>query len=646
MKEIEPHFYKFDDFQLDLKGHQLSSGDRMISLTPKAFQVLVVLVSRNGELVSKEDLFDKVWSETFVEESSLTKNISVLRKAFAPKEYIKTVPRLGYKFTADVFEIGCQEESKSNKDNTSQEISESNVTFPFDKPAAPSKSNKRWTLLTIVLVGIFLLSSFSIWVSQRGVDSGLPELKSPDSVKSIAVLPFKTFGSDEKSKIFAFGLTDNLTSRLSGLNHFAVRPISAVEGFNESGKSALKFGKELKVDAVVVGTVQKIKNHYRVSVRMLDLRDERQLWASNFDKAEKDVFELQDEVSAQIATILITRPKRGDQKLAADHTRNFDAYRAYRQGRFYLQKRTSKSIVQAIKFFEQATKLDDKYFIAYLGLAECYLLQGDSDFGDISPVKIKKIVTDTLEKATILNPKSPRLFMVKGFFEMNINWDIRKSEELYKKAISLNPNLSKAHHWYAWNLIAQKRFNEAKEKMRLAQELNPTSKIIASEMSIPSVFQKDFKTAISLSREAVEMDKFFPEARFQLWYSLFFSGDYKKSLEELDDFQKTFKEDVEEGDAIYLIARGITLSSMGNKTEAREIFNQIIKIRNSGEYVSPVALSPLAYEVGESDQAFRLLEEGFAERNEYLLYLGVSPEFADIRKDQRYKKLKERIDET
>ena len=641
MQEKRPLEYKFDEFTLDVKGHQLWHQDEQIKLTPKAYKTLYALVRRGGEMVSKDELLDEVWEDAFVEEGSLTQNISVLRKVFAPKNYIKTYPRLGYKFTVvakEIYETETIENKVDSIDYKSQETN-SNLQTP---QVITQKPRIRWHLIAIVFLGIFLVSSFTFWVNFRNADltsNDKPKLGFIDEnqIKSIAVLPFKDLDGTEQNKTFSLGLVDNLINRLGGLNRFVIRPLSSVQEFSESGQSATIFGKKLRVDAVLVGTLQKDNKRLRVSVQLLNVQNGQQIWSSKFDKNETDVFKLQDDLSNQVATILIN-------KISEDETDNlnkrdtdvFDAYQAYSKGLYYQNKRTSEDIIKAIKHFERAIKLDENYAKAYVGLADCYLLLSDSDYGEVNPLEVKEKVNKLLNKALLINPNSAEALTSFGMYEMNINWDLRSAENNYKKAISLNPKLSKAHHWYAWNLIAQKRFDEADTQMQLARELNPTSKIIVSEMGIPMVFKGDFEKAIKYCKEAVEMNKNYVESHFQLWYAYHYSAKYEDAFKELETIKRLTAGEDDEYERIYLIISGLTLAATGQYTEAQENYRKVVDMVKEGEYVSPIYLALFAFAVDEKDETFKWLEMGKEERNDYLLFLNISPEFKEIRTDPRF----------
>ncbi len=642
MSSKTPIKYSFGDFLLDIKGHQLWHNEEQVKLTPKAFETLVALVKRSGELVTKDELLDEIWSDTFVEEGSLTRNISVLRKVFKPNKYIETVPRKGYRFVADV-EYYFEEVQNKENIKAPEDLLQFNVkTEEIKTDVKPEKSRFRWHLAVIILLGMFLVTSFSLWVSFKDSNEAAEnnrtssnDLLYKNQVKSIAVLPPKGIGNIDQEKAFSIGLTDDLISRLGRINRFVVRPLSSVENFNDSGKSATLFGKELKVDAVLVGTFQKQDDRLRINVQLLDVKSGTQIWSSRFDKNEKDIFKLQDELSVQVAAILINKlTNEENSQLKQQKTNNFDAYSSYSKGQYFLGKRTTKDIEKAISHFKEAVKFDANFSDAYVGLADCYLLLSDSDFGEVSPLEVKDEIELNLKKAIELNPNSAKALTSLALSQ----WNLREAEENFKKAISISPNLAKAHHWYAWNLIAQKRFNEAESHMKLAKELNPTSKIIASDMGIPWVFKGEYDKAIKYFRDAIELDKNYPEAHFQLWYALHYAGRNDEATKQIKVLEK-LTENEEENENYYLqIMKGLTNIANGNTKKAEQIYKNLQLRKSKGEYISPVTLAPLAAELGDMDEAYKYLQAGLKERNDYLQYLEVSPEFKKIREDSRYGK--------
>jgi DNA-binding winged helix-turn-helix (wHTH) protein/TolB-like protein/Tfp pilus assembly protein PilF len=630
------HFYKFGEFTFSPKEKCLRCNGENLQISPKALEVLDLLLERNTEIVLREELVAQVWKDTFVEEANLTVAISILRKTFeentsSPKQFIQTVPKKGYRFIAEIKEITDGE----------------NETPPIEPVISPNRADKknkiRWHFIAIILLGVLFLASFSMWLQYYN-ETGLSSVPVNErNIRSIAVLPLKNLSQSEKGKIFSLGLTDNLIGRLGKLNRFAVRPLSSVEKFSEGNLDALDYGEKLKVDAVVVGTIQIDTKIVRLHIRLLDVRDGADIWSQTFDETERNIFDLQDDLSKQIASNLLSGLSAKDnQILAEDETTNLEAFQEYSKGQYHLSKRTSEDLKKAIDLFERAIELDENYASAYTSLAECYILLSDSIIAYLKPGINAEKTKKALERALELNPNSAETYATLGFFVFNNEWNVKKSVEYFEKAISLNPNLAKARHWYAWILLAENRFEEAQTQMKIAQKLDPTSMIIASEMGIPTLFAGEYEESIPYFRQAVELDGNYYLAHFRLWYALYFSERYEEAMEELGAMKRIESEN----QVFYLVTYGMTLWKTKNRAKAEGILEDLEKRTAAGEYVSPIWLASLSAEMGKKDKAFKWLEVAFEEHNDYMLYLGNSPEYRNLRDDQRFRELIKKIKST
>ena len=483
-----------------------------MSISPTALEVLAILLEKRPEPASREELLDRVWADTAVEEANVTVAISNIRKTLSSngsgqQEFIKTIPKKGYLFVGDVEEV------------FEETAVESDVVRPPDSNRA---SSKRWFLIGILLLTTLFVTSFSVWLTW-GDGSELSSVPIGDrEYKSVAVLPFKQIGKDNKP--LSLGITDNLISRLARINKFAVRPLSAVESFSGSGEDALLFARKLNVDAVIVGTMQESEDQIRISVRLLDARDGVQLWSETYDEAEVNIFELQDKLSVRAASSLISKLTSEDsEKLTEHETGNLDAFRAYNTGQFYLSKRTREDIEKAIPFFEKAVEIDPAYATAYSSLAHSLLLLTDSSLGG-SPRDIKRDrIENAIANAIKYNPTSASAFAAKGFLLVMYDWDVEGALKNYDRSIELDPNNALTRNWKAWSLIVKRQFDEADKEMRVARSLDPTSRIIAAEAGLPLHFAGKYDQAEPLFREAIEMDKSFFQSHFRLWSLLYVS---------------------------------------------------------------------------------------------------------------------------
>lgn len=636
MSNKSNYFYEFGEFRYSPKERCLWKNDELLSLSPKALDVLDLLLENHSNVVSREEIIERVWEDSFVEEANINVAISNLRKTLGQDKeqtFIKTVPKKGYRFVADIEKVfddkaeptsfGIQKQDLKLSDNSSQQL----VT---------RKTPLRWHFVAIILLGVFFLTSFGVWVNYWSEDglSTIPANKR--NIKSVAVLPLKDLGETEKIRTLSLGMTDSLISRLGKLNRFAVRPLSAVENFADGEKDAIEFGKELQVDAILVGTIQTDNDRLRANVRLLDVRDGAQIWSKSYDETEADLFKLQDDLSLQVADNIISELNGGEtQQLTKKETQNVDAFREYSKGQFYLAKRTNADIEKAIVHFEKATELDENYASAYTNLADSYMLLSDSVFGRYKASEVIDRVRPLITRAMELNPDSAETYNSKGFLEFNLEWKVYASEKSYKKSIKINPNLAQTRHWYAWSLIAQKRFEDAEEQFGKAYEVDPTSRIIAAEIGLPKLYSGEIEESIPTFRQAVEMDGNFFQSRFRLWYALFYAGKYDEALIECEEMRRLSSDDF----PFYQAARAMTLARTDDEQQAIKIYASLEQRSKSSEYIMPMLLAAIATQLDDKPSAYKWLEVAFDERNEYLLYLDIVPDFKSLQNDPEFAEL-------
>ena len=397
--------YSFNGFTFSEVEGCLRFDDEIIKLSPTALAVLGILLKRRGELVSRETLIEEVWRDTIVEEANLTVAVSQIRKVLSKKaqketKFIRTIPKKGYIFIADVETVIPVEKDKSSP--------------PSIETARTNGLTPKHFLAGLAVIAVFFATSFAIW-SFYGPKKGLSEMPiSERSYESLAVLPIKDL--DDTKDSLAFGLTDSLISRLGRLNRFAVRPLSAVSEFSESEKDALSFSKDLNVDAVVVGTIQRSGEKVRLRMQLLDSRDGAQLWSETFDVAERNVFDAQDQMSSKIAQSLVRELTSADEeKLESDETKNLDALRLYSQAHFFLAKRTKTDIEKALKLFEDANEQDPDFVKALKGQIECHVLLSDSLFLGVPTQDRKDRVEKLIERILAKRKDDGDALAAKGF---------------------------------------------------------------------------------------------------------------------------------------------------------------------------------------------------------------------------------------
>lgn len=623
------YLYEFEQFRLDTKNPGLWRGTELVSISPKALETLILLVEKKGAIVSRDELLETVWKETFVEEGNINYTISLLRKTLGKKDLIQTVARRGYRFNAEVREIETQDETPNAESfkNPANEISE--------PPEISQQTNdnfrpKRWQIAALAFISLLLVTSFAVWMRERGK----PFSTANRDIKTIAVLPFKNLDENDRDNAVSRGLTDSLISRFGSLNRFTVRPFDSVEKFPKSGKDALKFGEELKCDAVLEGTFQAIENRLRVNVRLLDVRDGAQLWTANFDETEIDIFKIQDKISNQVANSLITNLTAQETKiLNKKATENPEALRAYIRGRTILDMRTQENRDKAAAEFQHAVRLDPGFALAYTGLADTFSGKGNSLSGaeaNEAYIKAKFYAEKSLE----LDPDSAEAYNSLGRLKRIHDWNWAGAENDFKHAIALNPNYANAHLYYAQMLSFLGRHTEAIAEIDRAAEINPISQTISGARFAILESSGKYDEALKITEESIKFD---PESRNYkraLGTILFHKGEYARVIE------MGIANLNQKGEPKFAWLSLISTSYLRtNQPEQAEIsLRQLEELAQND--TKALYSSAMNYaELNRVDEAITALQKSFEMREERMAWINVEPRFANLRTDERFRDL-------
>ncbi len=522
---------EFGKFRLDAEKRVLWYEDKPVNLALKEIELLCALTENSGEVVTKDELLNKIWQDSFVEESNLSRHIYILRKTFeelGEKDLIQTIPRRGYRFTDEVREIQNGEiiverhAVKQTLIEIEDEIQESDEaeTQEISAEIYTKNNNRRVFGLSVfraVVVSVLLLllaSVFAVWrYRTQQAKTYLAE------IKSIAVLPFRTIDANKENEHHGMGLTDILITRLSNIKELNVRPTSAVFGFqNEDSISA---GQKLQVDAVLEGTIYRTGDKVRVTARLLKVSDGNPIWAAQFEKPFGDELRMQDDIAFQVINALsVDLSGKETTALTKRFTESAAAYELYQKGRYELNKRTGAGRYEAERLFRNAIDKDPNFALAYVGVADC-LATGLGDHGAILAV----------EKALEIDPNLAEAYATSGFLQTFNYWNWKKAEEDFKKSIELNPNYAMAHHWYAELLTIQGRHEEAKAEMRRALEINPLSHNFLADMGQIYYHNREYDKAKEYCQKALEL---YPDFQFAYWYLFQIylkTGEYDKAIE-------------------------------------------------------------------------------------------------------------------
>ncbi|HEU4507732.1 MAG TPA: winged helix-turn-helix domain-containing protein, partial [Pyrinomonadaceae bacterium] len=494
MSEEKQHFYEFGPFRLDpLKRRLMRDGDA-VRLTPKAFDLLLVLVEERGRTVEKEELFKKVWPGVVVEENNLNQNITALRKSLGDSrqesQYIATIPGVGYRFVADV----------SLKSDEAGVLPGAELG-PLDQSGREAPRSRGSLLgygLVIVVPLLMVALGFALYAMKK---------PAPVAVSSIMVLPLENLSGDPEQEYFADGMTDALIGDLAKIGGLHVISRTSSMHYKGTKKPLREIAKEISVDAVVEGTVQRSGDRVVIRAQLIHAATDRHLWVETYERPMRDVLDLQSEIAQAIARQVRIKMTPDEQaRLTSRHPVRPKAFDEFLQGRFlYWNRRTGENLTTAISHFQNAIKEDPNFAQAYVGLADCYNAQGAVQVAAMPPVEARSLAEQAATKALELDPGLAEAYSALGSVNL-FNWNWTAAEQYFKRAIELNQNYANAHNFYANFLITRGRIDDAIAASNRARELDPFSLSISAQRGFLLENARRYSEAIEQLQAVIKMD--------------------------------------------------------------------------------------------------------------------------------------------
>jgi DNA-binding winged helix-turn-helix (wHTH) protein/TolB-like protein/Flp pilus assembly protein TadD len=643
------HTYSFSDFTLDLaRGCLLREGEE-VKLRPKVFDALKYLVENNNRLVTKAELIEAVWSESFVTDDSLVQCIVELRRALGDdaQQYIKTVPRRGYIFDAIVtgepsagepiyaeqvegIRIVIEEEDKERFRNAGPMEADALVLPAISPPMWLRGKSARTVLMAALLLASLAIGLLYFWRSDKSKQAA-----PATQVRSIAVLPFKPLSADGGDEYLGLGMADTLITKLTNLRQIIVRPTGAVRKYMAPDQDPLAAGREQRVDAVLEGSIQRQDEKVRLTVRLLNVQDGSPLWAYKCEEYCTDIFSLEDAISERVAGALALELTSEERKLLTKrYTENAEAYQLYLKGRYFLNKRTAQGIQKAIEYFQQALELDQNDALAFSGLADCYLQS--IYFTSKSPNELISKGRALARKALEIDETLGEAHALHSIL-IDAEWDWNEALKEGQLAIGLSPGSARAHHLFAFILVKQGRFDEALAEITKAKDFDPLNLVISADIAEILRFAGRYDEAIEQCHKTLELDPNFSMAYAHLGFAYLAKGLYKEALGPL---QRAVE--LEGEGSVRMIQLAIGYGFAGQKDKAQEFLRKLKK-RAKTEYVDPMWIAGIYAAIGARDEALDWIEKAYDERSPTAPALLVDSRFKTLRSEPRYQAVLSRM---
>ena len=582
------HFYEFGPFRLDLERRILSHEGEDVTLPPKVFETLVLLIEHKGRVIRKDDMMKMLWPDRHVDESNLSQNIFMLRKILSEGpgnyQYIETIPKIGYRFSGTVKEV--QEVIDETKEEALATVEEREPEGQQERPARPEEAKI-----------------------------------------SIAVLPMVNETGDPAWEYLADGITDSLIKLLSQLPQVRVIARSLVYRYKNKVADALN-GRELAADKALVSRVLIREGKLIIKAELVEISTGWRLWGEQYQPQLSDIRKLGDEVSTNIsATLHLKLTEEEKKRLSKHETENAEAYQAFLMGRYYRNKRTIEGYEKAIVCFEEAIKLDPDYALAYSAVADSYV---SYDFYGILPpwetsTKAKAAAINALAIDKTLAEAHTALACIKMMYER----DWSNAEREFKRAIELDPEFAHAHNWYSHFLMAMGRIDESFAESQIALKLDPLDDSINQYLGWHHIHARQFDRAIAQLEKTLALNPDFFLARVTLGMAYEQKGEVAKAI---DEFKKAYKL---EKSSMVLGFLGHAYARAGNIREAQKILEELREL-SERIYVPPFCIGLIHTALGETNEAFEWFEKAYTAQNEWMTWWKVAPELDILRADPRF----------
>jgi TolB-like protein/Tfp pilus assembly protein PilF len=571
-----------EDFELDVLAYELRSGGTPLKLKPIAMELMLFLIERRGQLVTREQIVERIWGKNvFLDfDNSINSAVNSIRRVLRDDperpRFVQTVARKGYRFIARVYAV----------------TPETRIPQPLQK-----KSNN-----------------------------------SPPGIHAIAVLPLEDLSGAGGQDYFADSMTEALITTLSKIK--ALRVISRTTAMQYRGarKSLPQIASELKVDAVIEGSILRSGERIRINVQLIDAVRDQHLWAENYERNYRDILSLQNEIARQAANEIRTAISPEEwANLRSARTIHPEAHEWYLKARHHWNKRKPESVTKALSYFHKAIDIDPIYAQAYAGLADCYNIL--AYYNALAPIEAYPKAKAAAIKALDLDKSLAEPHAALGVVNRDFEWNWSKSKQEFRLAVELNPGYVEAHHWRSTLLSMLGQHVEAVREKTRALEMDPLSVVIRTDLGRMFYFSRDYDQALDQYRAALDLDESFIFAH--LWLAQVYQqkGIFEDAISEL----RTGLDLSDDG--TYGLARlGHGYALLGQVDEARSVL-QRLNAASKQKYVSPYDVALVHVGLQQKDEAFDWLQKAFQQRSLWLGYLNVEPQLDSLRSDPRFQKL-------
>jgi TolB-like protein/DNA-binding winged helix-turn-helix (wHTH) protein len=643
---LQPHETRpqvsFGPFTVDSRSSELKKHGVRVKIQDRPFEILTILLERPGEVVTRDELRNRLWPEgTFVDfDNNISASIGKLRGALsdsaATPRYIETVGR-GYRFIADLRQVPETFEGPRPMlvPQAGGPGTPAQVGAPPMRRKSPPRSRRIWlpaaAVALLTLAGLLVYSL--LWRTRSRPASGKMML---------AVLPFSNLTGDATQEYFSDGLTEEMITQLGRLDTQRIGVIArtSVMSYKNTRQPLPRIAQELGVQYVLEGSVRRYAQRIRIAAQLVGAQDQSHLWAREYDRQLSDVLTLQSEIAETIAGELQVALGANWERPTVVRSgplspQSYKAYDLYLQGRFYWNKRTPDGFRKALELFQQATENDPGYARAYAGLADSYAMMSNYGFAPATDCMPKARAAAL--KALQIDDSLAEAHTSLAVIAQDYDWDWQMAEKEYRRAIELNANYATAHHWYAEYLAYQGRFHEALAESERARELDPLSLIIAADNGAIFYFSRQYDRAIERFRAVLDMDPGFTRAHLVI-VAYAQKGQFAAALADIEAWRHTV------GDRPWIAGwEAYVYGRAGERAKAWQALRKVEELSRKWQ-VDPTQFMIVSYSgIGDKEKCLAWLEKASRERTNIPTGLKVDPLYDPLRSEPRFQDLLRRV---
>ncbi|MCI0355282.1 MAG: tetratricopeptide repeat protein [Acidobacteria bacterium] len=636
-----PPVLRFGAFEADLRQKELRKHGVRLKLQIQPFEVLALLLERPGALVTREEIQQKLWpGDTFTDfDHGLHNAMNRLREALgdsaAQPRFIETIPRRGYRFIAPVEDVDAHVPAATPAGETPSPISRERMATS-QAPLAPTRTRRR--ALAAGLAVLILLAGLLV-LDVGGVRGRLTARAAPPPViHSLVVLPLQNLSGDPEQEYFADGITDALITELAHIQSLRVISRTSAMHYKGSKRTLPEIARELRVDAVVEGSVVRQNDRVRVNLQLIHAPDDRHLWASQYDRSLKDVLELQSELARAVSQQVQAKltPQERSRLQAAQRPVNPLAYEAYMRGRHLWNQRSPASLQKSISYYEQALQADPNYALAWAGLAESYTVQGFGGMRTIPPDLALSKGREAALRAVALDDALAEGHAALGYVRSMEGKDAAAETE-FRRALQLNPGYAVAYLWYGLHRNRQGDKEEYCSNIRRSHAQDPLNPNVARHVAYCLYWDGQWEKAVALLKKALELYPNQPNTRASLGDIYAMHGNLKEAIPEYERAAE-----LSGNHPNFRLSLAWAYLASGNRKAGFKIWEEVLRRSDAREYAYMHAV--MNAEAGRKDEALRWLDLALQQHKSVgPAMIHFDTRLEGLRSDPRFQKLAQRV---